>query len=138
MRTQILDSIHLRPYQEKCVKRAEMIFDLVCPVSCYGFVLPTGAGKSVIIGAIIHSILKTFEWDDLSILVCSWSRRIIKQDFDKCMSLNDRVNVDYMQLGNNKYFAINKKSSLPIVDFCTVQALPNFNTGKTYDVIIVD
>lgn len=138
MRTRIVNSISLRPYQEKCLEKIESLFDLVSPINCYCFVLPTGAGKSVIIGAAIHSILHTFEWDKLSILVCSWSRRIIKQDFEKCMLLNDHINVDYMQQGDNKYFAINKASGLPIVDFCTVQALPNFDIGKTYDVIIVD
>lgn len=140
MRTRILDSIHLRPYQEKCVKRAEMIFDLVCPVNCYCFVLPTGAGKSVIIGAIIRSILQTFEWDDLSILVCSWSKRIIKQDVDKAFALlnSPMANSDCeLERYNHGKFTI-LMDDHNVVDFCTVQSLPNFNAGKTYDVIIVD
>lgn len=140
MRTQTVDNIYLRPYQEECVKKIESLFDLICPVNCYCSVLPTGAGKSVIIGAIIRSILQTFELDDLLILVCSWSKRIIKQDVDKAFTLlnspmanNDCELVRY----NNGKFTI-RMDDHNVVDFCTVQSLPNFNVGKCYDVIIVD
>lgn len=139
MGTQILDSIYLRPYQEKCVKKLESLFDLVCPINSYCFVLPTGAGKSVIIGATIKSILNTFELDDLSILVCSWSKRIIKQDVDKTFAfLNtpQATDCELERYNNGKFTVIVDGHN--VADFCTVQSLPNFNVGKTYDVIIVD
>jgi len=140
MRTQIVNSISLRPYQEKCLEKIESLFDLISPINCYCFVLPTGAGKSVIIGAAIKSILHTFEWENLSVLVCSWSKRIIKQDVDKAFGLlnSPMANSDCeLERYNHGKFTI-LMDNYNVVDFCTVQSLPNFNVGKTYDVIIVD
>ena len=138
MRTQTLSSIKLRQYQAECVEKIEKLFDFLCTVSCYCLVLPTGAGKSVIIGAVIDSIFKTFEWDDLSILVCSWSRRIVKQDYEKCEALNTSRNVVYSQISDNKFVGKDRTNGRSLIDFCTVQSMPNFNVGKCYDVIIVD
>lgn len=140
MRTQTLSSIELRPYQEKCVDEVEKLFDFVCIVRCYCLVLPTGAGKSVIIGEIVNRILCMFELKDLSVLVCSWSSRIVRQDFDKCSTLNRLGNVIYKPFKKaclNKFEAVDEHGRA-VVDFCTVQSLPNFNVGKCYDVIIVD
>lgn len=139
MRTQICDTISLRPYQEKCVDKILDLIDFVCPVNCYCSVLPTGAGKSVIIGASIRRIVETFDISDLSILVCSWSKRIIKQDVDKTFALLDTLkgsNVE-LELHNPGKFTINV-DGYNVVDFCTVQSLKNFNVGKCYDIIIVD
>ena len=139
MRTQTCNTISLRPYQEKCVDKILDLIDFVCPVNCYCSVLPTGAGKSVIIGASIRRIVETFDTSDLSILVCSWSKRIIKQDLDKTFSLLDTLvgsNVE-LELHNPGKFTINVDGN-NVVDFCTVQSLKNFNVGKCYDIIIVD
>ena len=140
MRTQIVDNIYLRPYQEECLKKIEDLFDFVCPVNCYCSVLPTGAGKSVIIAATIRYIINTYELQSLAVLVCSWSKRIIKQDADKAFGLlnTPQANGDCeLERYNNGKFTI-LIDGLNVVDFCTVQSLPNFNVGKTYDVIIVD
>lgn len=140
MRTQIVDNIYLRPYQEECLKKIEDLFDFVCPVNCYCSVLPTGAGKSVIIAATIRYIINTYELQSLAVLVCSWSKRIIKQDADKAFGLlnTPQANSDCeLERYNNGKFTI-LIDGLNVVDFCTVQSLPNFNVGKTYDVIIVD
>lgn len=139
MRTQICDTISLRPYQEKCVDKILNLIDFVCPVNCYCSVLPTGAGKSVIIGASIRRIIETFDTSDLSILVCSWSKRIIKQDVDKTFALLNSPQATDCELAryNNGKFSI-IVDNYNVVDFCTVQSLPNFNVGKCYDVIIVD
>ena len=110
MGTRIVNSIYLRPYQDECVKKIELLFDLVCPINCYCFVLPTGAGKSVIIGAAIKRLLEIYEVEDISILVCSWSRRIIKQDVDKTWLLMNSpcANGDCeLSLYNNSKFASN-------------------------------
>ena len=90
METLNVNSISLRPYQEKCVEKIQSILDFTCPVNCYCLVLPTGAGKSVIIGAAISHIIKNYEVSELSILVCSWSKKIIKQDKDKVFADADR------------------------------------------------
>lgn len=140
MRTQIVNSIYLRPYQQKCVDKLEKLFDLICPVNCYCSVLPTGAGKSVIIAATIKRLIETYEVSDFSILVCSWSRRIVKQDTDKTwLLLNSPVANGDCELSryNNGKFTISIEGH-NVVDFCTVQSLGNFNVGKVYDVIIVD
>lgn len=140
MGTRIVNSIYLRPYQDECVKKIELLFDLVCPINCYCFVLPTGAGKSVIIGAAIKRLLEIYEVEDISILVCSWSRRIIKQDVDKTWLLMNSpcANGDCeLSLYNNSKFTL-RMCEHDVVDFCTVQSLSNFNVDKRYDVIIVD
>ena len=139
MRTQNTDSIYLRPYQIKCVEKIENLLELVCPVNCYCSVLPTGAGKSVIIGAAIKGILDSYEPSDLSILVCSWSKRIVKQDTDKTFALLNTPQATDCELEryNNGKFTI-LMDGHNVADFCTVQSLGNFNVGKTYDVIIVD
>lgn len=140
MRTQIVDNIYLRPYQEECLKKIEDLFDFVCPVNCYCLVLPTGAGKSVIIAATIRYIVNTYELQSLSVLVCSWSKRIVKQDVDKAFGLLNTLqansNCELERYNNGKFTIL--IDGLNVVDFCTVQSLPNFNVGKTYDVIIVD
>lgn len=140
MRTQTSCSIKLRPYQEKCVEKIEALFDFVCPINCYCLVLPTGAGKSVIIGSAINKILQIFEWENLSILVCSWSRKIVQQDYDKCAALNSFGRLLYKPIKSFKdgKFEAVENHGIPIVDFCTVQSLPNFNVGKCYDIIIID
>lgn len=137
MRTQNDCSTSLRDYQETCLDRIKNILEFVCPVKCYCFVLPTGAGKSVIIGAAVSSILEDFEIDGLKILVCSWSRKIVKQDYEKCLSFNKNLNVDFMQVSENRFCAKNKISGDNVVDFMTVQSLPNCKK-ETYDLILVD
>lgn len=139
METQNVNSISLRPYQEKCVEKVQSILDFTCPVNCYCLVLPTGAGKSVIIGAAISHIIKNYEVSELSILVCSWSKKIIRQDKDKVLGLLsqcDKKDCVVKESGDCKFSLVVRGSD--VVDFCTVQSLRNFNVGKCYDVIIVD
>lgn len=129
------NNIKLRDYQVSCVEKIVSILDFECPVKAYCFVLPTGAGKSVVIGASISEILKNYDTGNLHILVCSWSRKIVKQDLDKTAALSEGY--DVRDMGNGK-FSVETKAHINVVDFCTVQSLPNFNIGKTYDLIVVD
>lgn len=108
--------IKLRDYQETMLAQVADIIDFVCPTKSYCFVLPTGAGKSVIIGASVAEILKRD--NTKRILICSWSRMIVKQNQMKVAA-----------------FCTDYESN---VDFATVQKLQRNQVDSVYDVIIVD
>lgn len=115
-----MSTIKLRKYQEESLEKIKQLLDFECPVKAYCLVLPTGAGKSVIIAAFIDYVLKEYERDTLSVLVVSWSRQIVSQDKRALMDFTD---VEDFQRN---------------VDFSTVQSLRNFKPEKKYDIIIVD
>ena len=108
--------IKLRDYQSTMLAQVADIIDFPCPTKSYCFVLPTGAGKSVIIGASVAEILKRDKTK--RILICSWSRMIVKQNQMKVAA-----------------FCRDYESN---VDFATVQKLQRHAPDKHYDVIIVD
>lgn len=118
-----MSSIKLRNYQEESVSKLKSLLNFVCPVKCYCLVLPTGSGKSVVIAKLIDTALEEFEPSELKILVCSWSVKIVKQDREKTEKIVRNAD-ELIERGT--------------IDFCTVQALPNYKRDKIYDIIIVD
>lgn len=97
------------------MKKVSSIIDFPCPIRAYCFVLPTGAGKSIIIAASIKEFQLVY--DSPEILVCSWSRTIIAQDLEKSEILG---------------------CDLSHTDFVTVQSMKTKCKDKVYDIIIVD
>ena len=111
-----MTELKLRDYQQDAVDMITDLLDFECPTKAYCFVLPTGAGKSVIIGAAINDMLLI---KDIKILVCSWTTKIIAQDKSK---------LDTFMRGE----------VYDNVDFLTVQQMNRRPVTDTYDVIIVD
>lgn len=112
-----MSELKLRDYQQDAVDMITDLLDFECPTKAYCFVLPTGAGKSVIIGAAINDMLLLVK--DIKILVCSWTTKIIAQDKGK---------LDMFMRGED----------YDNVDFLTVQQMNRRPVTDTYDVIIVD
>ena len=121
---QLNNSICLRDYQVLITDKLKSLHDRMKrdkrTRKPYCIVMPTGSGKSVVIAMLIRHILGNNKDREVSVLVTTWSRLIMSQNETRLKAV---LGVD--QVPHN-------------VDFCTVQALKNFNVGKTYDHIIID
>lgn len=107
--------IKLRDYQATAFERLAKLLTFECPVRAYCTVLPTGAGKSVIIGALVSWYVQMFGG---SVLVCSWSAKIVEQDRDKIEAFGcDMCNVVCTTV--QKMFHMEAQSfDLIVVDEC--------------------
>lgn len=109
-----MNDITLRDYQLTAFERLAKLVTFECPVKAYCTVLPTGAGKSVIIGALVSWYVQMFGGN---VLVCSWSAKIVLQDKEKIEAFGtDTTNIKCM----------------------TVQKMFREDSPPTYDLIIVD
>lgn len=109
-----MNDISLRDYQQRAFDRLARLITFPCPVKAYCNVLPTGAGKSVIIGALVSWYVSLHGGN---VLVCSWSNKIVEQDEDKIKAFGaDMTDIKCM----------------------TVQKMFHEDSPKTYDLIIVD
>lgn len=87
----------LRPYQQKTIDQIYDYLRLEDGNPCV--VLPTGAGKSVVIGSLVKTAVQ--DWPQTKVLMLVHSRELIQQNFDKLVKLWPNAPVAIYSAGLN-------------------------------------
>lgn len=119
----------LRDYQQKAIDMLYSWFGAHSGNPC--IVLPTGAGKSVVLAAFIDRALS--EYPDTRILMCTHQKELIEQDYEKLVSIAPEIDTGIYSAG------IGRRELGHSVTFASIQSIyRHMEEIGHVDIVLVD